>query len=63
MKPNSKFLLFLDKQNAAGNSMAGLTKMLVEKKCIYSIVSFEEPNAISAQTRLKRLFVFVQIRL
>ena len=46
MKPNSKFLLFLDKQNAAGNSMAGLTKMLVEKKCIYSIVSFEEPNAI-----------------
>ena len=41
MKPNSKFLLFLDKQNAAGNSMAGLTKMLVEKKCIYSIVSFE----------------------
>ena len=46
MKPNSEFLLFLDKQNAAGNSMAGLTKMLVEKKCIYSIVSFEEPNAI-----------------
>ena len=46
MKPNSKFLLFLDKQNAAGNSMEGLTKMLVEKKCIYSIVSFEEPNAI-----------------
>lgn len=46
MKPNSKFLLFLDKQNAAGNSIAGLTKMLVEKKCIYSIVSFEEPNAI-----------------
>ena len=46
MKPNSKFLLFLDKQNAAGNSMTGLTKMLVEKKCIYSIVSFEEPNAI-----------------
>lgn len=46
MKPNSKFLLFLDKENAAGNSMAGLTKMLVEKKCIYSIVSFEEPNAI-----------------
>ena len=46
MKPNSKFLLFLDKQNAAGNSMAGLTKMLVEKKCIYSIVSFEKPNAI-----------------
>lgn len=46
MKPNSEFLLFLNKQNAAGNSMAGLTKMLVEKKCIYSIVSFEEPNAI-----------------
>lgn len=44
MKPNSEFLLFLDKQNAAGNSMAGLGKMLVEKKCIYSIVSFEEPN-------------------
>lgn len=46
MKPNSEFLLFLDKQNAAGNSMAGLAKMLVEKKCIYSIVSFEETNAI-----------------
>ena len=46
MKPNSEFLLFLDKQNVAGNSMAGLTKMLVEKKCIYSIVSFEEPNVI-----------------
>lgn len=44
MKPNSEFLLFLDKQYAAGNSMAGLGKMLVEKKCIYSIVSFEEPN-------------------
>ena len=46
MKPNSEFLLFLDKQYAAGNSMAGLGKMLVEKKCIYSIVSFEEPNTI-----------------
>ncbi len=46
MKPNCEFLLFLDKQNAAGNSMAGLAKMLVEKKCIYSIVSFEETNAI-----------------
>ena len=46
MKPNSEFLLFLDKQYAAGNSMAGLSKMLVEKKCIYSIVSFEEPNTI-----------------
>lgn len=51
MKPNSEFLLFLDKQNAAGNSMAGLTKMLVEKKCIYSIVSFEEPNAILSTTQ------------
>lgn len=46
MKPNSEFLLFLDKQYAAGNSMAGLGKMLVEKKSIYSIVSFEEPNTI-----------------
>lgn len=46
MKPNCEFLLFLGKQNAAGNSMAGLVKMLVEKKCIYSIVSFEETNAI-----------------
>lgn len=46
MKPNSEFLLFLDKQYAAGNSMAGLGKMLVEKKCIYSIDSFEEPNTI-----------------
>lgn len=46
MKPNSEFLLFLDKQYAVGNSMAGLGKMLVEKKCIYSIVSFEEPNTI-----------------
>lgn len=46
MKPNSEFLLFLDKQYAAGNSMAGLGKMLVGKKCIYSIVSFEEPNTI-----------------
>lgn len=51
MKPNSEFLLFLDKQNAAGNSMAGLTKMLVEKKCIYSIVSFEEPNTILSTTK------------
>lgn len=51
MKPNSEFLLFLDKQNAAGNSMAGLTKMLVEKKCIYSIVSFEEHNAILSTTQ------------
>lgn len=46
MKPNSEFLLFLDKQYAAGNSMTGLGKMLVEKKCIYSIASFEEPNTI-----------------
>lgn len=46
MKPNSEFLLFLDKQNAAGNSMASFGKMLVEKECIYSIVSFEEPNTI-----------------
>lgn len=51
MKPNSEFLLFLDKQNAAGNSIAGLTKMLVEKKCIYSIVSFEEPNTILSTTK------------
>lgn len=51
MKPNSEFLLFLDKQNAAGNSMAGLTKMLVEKKCIYSIVSSEEPNTILSTTK------------
>ena len=51
MKPTSEFLLFLDKQNAAGNSMAGLTKMLVEKKCIYSIVSFEEPNTILSTTK------------
>lgn len=51
MKPNSEFLLFLDKQNAAGNSMADLTKMLVEKKCIYSIVSFEEPNTILSTTK------------
>lgn len=51
MKPNSEFLLFLDKQNAAGNSMAGLTKMLIEKKCIYSIVSFEEPNTILSTTK------------
>lgn len=51
MKPNSEFLLFLDKQNAAGNSMAGLTKMLVEKKCIYSIVAFEEPNTILSTTK------------
>ncbi|CDD19069.1 aTPase/histidine kinase/DNA gyrase B/HSP90 domain protein [Prevotella sp. CAG:732] len=51
MKPNSEFLLFLDKQNAAGNSMAGLGKMLVEKKCIYSIVSFEEPNTILSTTK------------
>lgn len=51
MKPNSEFLLFLDKQNAAGNSMAGLTEMLVEKKCIYSIVSFEEPNTILSTTK------------
>lgn len=51
MKPNSEFLLFLDKQNAAGNSMAGLTKMLVEKKCIYSIVFFEEPNTILSTTK------------
>lgn len=51
MKPNSEFLLFLDKQNAAGNSMEGLTKMLVEKKCIYSIVSFEEPNTILSTTK------------
>ena len=51
MKPNSEFLLFLDKQYAAGNSMAGLGKMLVEKKCIYSIVSFEEPNTILSTTK------------
>ena len=51
MKPNSEFLLFLDKQDAAGNSMAGLGKMLVEKKCIYSIVSFEEPNTILSTTK------------
>lgn len=52
MKPNSEFLLFLDKQYAAGNSMAGLGKMLVEKKCIYSIVSFEEPNTILSTTKM-----------
>ena len=51
MKPNSEFLLFLYKQYAAGNSMAGLGKMLVEKKCIYSIVSFEEPNTILSTTK------------
>ena len=51
MMPNSELLLFLDKQNAAGNSIAGLTKMLVEKKCIYSIVSFEEPNTILSTTK------------
>ena len=51
MKPNSEFLLFLDKQYAAGNSMAGLGKMLVKKKCIYSIVSFEEPNTILSTTK------------
>ena len=51
MKPNSEFLLFLDKQYAAGNSMAGLGKMLVEKKCIYYIVSFEEPNTILSTTK------------
>ena len=51
MKPNSEFLQFLDKQNAAGNSMAGLGKMLVEKKCIYSIVSFEDTNLLTGTTQ------------
>lgn len=51
MKPNSEFLQFLDKQNAAGNSMAGLGKMLVEKKCIYSIVSFEDTNLLTSTTQ------------
>lgn len=46
MKLNSELLLFMDKQMVAGDSVDGLVKILVEKKYVSSIVSFEENNDI-----------------
>lgn len=48
MKPNSKLLLFMDKDDAAGNTryeskdLLCLRKRLVKEKCINTIISFEE---------------------
>ena len=44
MKPGCNLLLFVNKQNTAGDSVVDIAKKLVEAGCINSITSFEESN-------------------
>lgn len=58
MKSNSSVLLFLRKQDAAGDSTGDFVKMLVEGRYINSIVSFEEPDEmLGSCISKKNLFV------
>ncbi|MGO5200250.1 sensor histidine kinase [Prevotellaceae bacterium LCP21S3_C11] len=44
MKPGCNLLLFVNKQNTAGDSVVDIAKKFVEAGCINSITSFEESN-------------------
>ena len=44
MKPGCNLLLFVNKQNTAGDSVVDIAKKFVEEGCINSITSFEESN-------------------
>ena len=54
-KPNCNLILFLSKEKAADNLFMGFRKKLVEKRCINSIVSFEEPDTILDADTTKKL--------
>lgn len=56
MKSCSELLLFMDKKEAVGDSIDSLEKMLVEKKYIKTIVSFEKSNIITGTTQ-KRICI------
>ena len=54
MKSGSNFVLFLKKEKAADNLLTNFRKKLVEKGCINSIISFEEPDAILNTNTIKK---------
>ena len=58
MKSCSELLLFMDKKEAVGDSIDSFQKMLVEKKYIKTIVSFEKSNIIlNTGTTQKRICI------
>lgn len=58
MQSCSELLLFMDKKKAVGDSIDSLEKILVEKKYIKTIVSFEKSNIIlNTGTTQKRICI------
>ena len=58
MQSCSELLLFMDKKEAVGDSIDSLEKILVEKKYIKTIVSFEKSNIIlNTGTTQKRICI------
>lgn len=54
MKPGCNLLLFVNKQNTAGDSVVDIAKKIVEEGCINSITSFEESNDLLGNDFVKK---------
>lgn len=54
MKPGCNLLLFVNKQNTAGDSVVDIAKKIVEEGCINSITSFEESNDLLGNDFIKK---------
>ena len=54
MKPGCNLLLFVNKQNTAGDSVVDIVKKIVKEGCINSITSFEESNDLLGNDFVKK---------